>query len=283
MKSSARVLFLLFVLIVSSISSPASSFFSQENENPIVIADNLKLTPAGEGVFRIVHSLPWSANSLLVRVSADQFVLVDTPYDNCATELVVEWLKKKYDDVRLLVINTHFHRDCLGGNGYLIEHDIPVYGADLTASLLEKIGIERDAGSTRDFRAAGKTDLAEAYEASPLVAPTHTFPIQEGLEMAFEDDTVEVFYPGPGHTKDNIVVYFRQRKLLFGGCFLKTTRQKGVGFTGDADLASWSQSIDRLRQRFPDAETVIPGHGAWGTLEMLTHTQEIVSAHLAKK
>jgi glyoxylase-like metal-dependent hydrolase (beta-lactamase superfamily II) len=281
MKATVKIL--SWVIIVGTAIASASSIPSQEDKSPIVLADNLKITPTGDGAFRIVHSLPWPGNSLLVRVSSDQFVMVDTPWDVRATKLVVEWLNKEHGDVKLLAINTHFHRDCLGGNSYLIEQDIPVYGADLTASLLEKIGIERDADSAREFRAEGKSDLADAYESSPLVAPTHTFPIKEGMKLSFEDDTVDVFYPGPGHTKDNIVVYFRQRKLLFGGCFLKSMRQKSAGFTGDADVSAWSQSIDRLRQRFPDAETVLPGHGAWGTLEMLTHTQEIVAAEVRKR
>jgi len=88
--------------------------------------------------------------------------------------------------------------------------------------------------------------------------------------MPFSDDTVDVFYPGLGHTEDNIVVYFRRRKLLVGGCLLKAKNQKDIGFTGDAVVSAWSSSINKLRRRFPDAETVIPGHGAWGTLELLT-------------
>jgi glyoxylase-like metal-dependent hydrolase (beta-lactamase superfamily II) len=281
MKATGKILAWIVIAITTVASGRSVS--AQEDKSPIVLADNLKITPADEGIFRIVHSLPWPANSLLVRVSEDQFVLVDTPWDISATKFVVQWFNKKYDGARLLAINTHFHRDCLGGNSYLIENDIPVYGADLTVSLLASIGIERDRNSSREFRAEGKADLADAYEASPLVAPTHTFPLEEGLKMTFEDETVDVFFPGPGHTKDNIVVYFRRRKLLFGGCLLKSMRQKGAGFTGDADLASWSQSIDRLRQRFPDAETVIPGHGAWGTLRILTHTQEIVTTHISNR
>ena len=46
-------------------------------------------------------------------------------------------------------------------------------------------------------------------------------------KSGWDEETLrEPFYPGPGHTEDNIVVYFRKRNLLFGGCLLKTMRQK---------------------------------------------------------
>ncbi|MBN2007714.1 MBL fold metallo-hydrolase [candidate division KSB1 bacterium] len=279
MKPTIKIQLLMLVLFFM-FAGVANFVFAQTTVQDIKLADNLIITPAGPGVYRIVHSLPWPANSLLVQVANDQFVMVDTPWDNYATQLVVEWLQREFPSAKLLVINTHFHRDCLGGNGYLVEHKIPTYGADMTVDLLDRIGHDRDENSMREFRDQGKRELADVYKASPLVAPTTTFPINQGMLLPFSGDTLEVFYPGPGHTVDNITVYFRNRKLLFGGCLLKSLGNRNIGFIGDADVLNWSASIDRLREQFPLAETVIPGHGAWGNMALLSHTQEIIAAYL---
>ncbi len=33
--------------------------------------------------------------------------------------------------------------------------------------------------------------------------------------------SLEVFYPGEGHSKDNITIWIPEYKVLFGGCFNK--------------------------------------------------------------
>ena len=58
------------------------------------------------------------------------------------------------------------------------------------------------------------------------------------------------------------MVYVRESKALYGGCFLKSEASESLGNLADADLAAWPASLDALVKRFPDATTVIPGHGA---------------------
>ncbi len=48
------------------------------------------------------------------------------------------------------------------------------------------------------------------------------------------------------------------------------------GNLADADLVAWPQAIRRVIERFPDATTVVPGHGAPGGFELLTHTRDLV-------
>lgn len=77
--------------------------------------------------------------------------------------------------------------------------------------------------------------------------------------VAFQDPRgFEAFSPGPGHTSDNIVLKFRQ--ALFAGCLIKAANAPDLGFTGDADLASWLASVRRVAARYPKGP-IIPGHG----------------------
>lgn len=69
---------------------------------------------------------------------------------------------------------------------------------------------------------------------------------------------MQAFYPGHGHTSDNIVLTFRQ--ALFGGCLIKSMDATDLGFIGKADLASWTGSVQRVAARYPNI-LVIPDLG----------------------
>jgi glyoxylase-like metal-dependent hydrolase (beta-lactamase superfamily II) len=109
-----------------------------------------------------------------------------------------------------------------------------------------------------------------------LKPPNHSFKINDGLKFEIGNEMVEIYYPGPGHTQDNIVVYFHQRKMLFAGCIVKALRWKGLGFTGDADLKEWSNSLKKLLDKFPQSRIVIPGHGSYGDLSLIHHTLKLL-------
>jgi len=115
----------------------------------------------------------------------------------------------------------------------------------------------------------------EAHKALPYVPPTHLFDLNEGLELEFGDESIQVYYPGPSHSPDNVVVYFPSRRVLFGGCMV--IGWDGVGNTSDADLEAWPQSIRNLR-RF-DCDLVVPGHGERLDPELLEHTIELLEQY----
>jgi len=101
-----------------------------------------------------------------------------------------------------------------------------------------------------------------------LVPPSEVFDIHEGLQLEFGEQSLEVYFPGPAHSPDNLVVYFPERKLLFGGCMIIGWDQ--IGNTTDADLVAWPTSVKRLEQF--DFSVLIPGHGERLDPGLLMHT-----------
>ena len=93
------------------------------------------------------------------------------------------------------------------------------------------------------------------------------------------DEQVEVFFPGASHTLDNVVVYFHNRRLLYGGCMIKAAAARTPGFTADADMDAWPRSVQKVLDHFPQARLVVPGHGHCGDLGLLQHTIEICEGH----
>ena len=87
-------------------------------------------------------------------------------------------------------------------------------------------------------------------------------------QYTFEGDTTfnvsqtvfETFYPGAGHSSDNIVVYFPNDKILVGGCFIKSVEAEDLGNLSDANIGMWPIAAKTLIRKYPKVKTVIPGH-----------------------
>ncbi|MNY76298.1 Beta-lactamase type II precursor [compost metagenome] len=58
---------------------------------------------------------------------------------------------------------------------------------------------------------------------------------------------------------------------MFGGCLIKEV-EASKGYLGDANVKEWSQTVKKIKQRFPDAKIIIPGHGNIGGTELLDYT-----------
>jgi glyoxylase-like metal-dependent hydrolase (beta-lactamase superfamily II) len=69
--------------------------------------------------------------------------------------------------------------------------------------------------------------------------------------------TVQLWHPGPGHTRGDTIAWVEQEKVLFSGDLVEY--QAGV-YTGDAHLQEWPATIEALRAL--EAEALVPGRGA---------------------
>ncbi len=147
-------------------------------------------------------------------------------------------------------ISTHFHSDRTAGLNHLYAHGVKTYSTWQTFELCKKKGEEQAA-----FHFAGDT----------------TF--QTGGRQ------FEVFYPGPGHAPDNIVIWFPREKVLYGGCFVKSTEATSLGNLSDANVKEWPHSLRKVMKKFPVPIYVIPGHEGWSNNQSLQHTLQLLKAH----
>lgn len=77
----------------------------------------------------------------------------------------------------------------------------------------------------------------------------------------------------------NIVIWLMKDKVLYGGCFVKSTEAPDLGNLADADPAAWPASIRRVRKEFPDPAFVIPGHLDWTNRQSLLHTEKLLQQY----
>lgn len=214
-------------------------------------AQNKRLTvaPLAPGVWvHTTYQKGIPSNGLIIE-DGDRVLIVDTGWGKKPTRKLLHWVRKHLHKPVGAIFISHWHDDRTGGLAYFEKKKIPI-----------RMNIR----------------TAEAMEAHGVKVPSFDALSDDGYEM-LTNQRLQYFYPGPGHTTDNMVFFLENGGVLFGGCLVKSLEATGMGYIDDANLAEWPNSIRRLRIRFPGANTFIPGHQAWGGPELLTHTLDLLA------
>lgn len=204
-------------------------------------------------------------------------LLIDTPNETTGTKALLDWINLKFGGLELIAVNTGFHNDNLGGNEYLRSKGIRIYGSGLTASLINERADDLKAIVMENAGRQNDQKYYQAYENVTFMPPTDTFDIKKGLELTIGGEGFEVHFPGESHTNDNVVVYLSNKKILFGGCMIFSLPQQRPGYIADANMIEWSKSVLSVQDKYKDARIVVPGHGDWGTLDLLPHTIDVLN------
>lgn len=244
-------------------------------QKDVVLNPELKISRLNDVVWVVTHSFPWESNSLIVKASDKEVVLIDTPYTNKATELVLEFISKEIKPKEITAILTGFHVDNLGGTGCLLQHRIPVFGSDRTCTLID----ERSAATQKQMldwlQKPEQEKYRKAYAEMKFSKPDHVFPIEKGFFLKKGKLSFDVYFPGESHSPDNLTVYIKELNLLFGGCMIKSLESQNLGFTGDANMSEWPVSLKKVQEKYKTTELVIPHHGNWGGVALLQHTLDL--------
>lgn len=250
---------------------------SAHAQERVPISDDLYYTRLQEDVFMITHVFPrFGSNVLFIALPGQKGVLIDTPHETTGTRALLDWVNETFGEPELVVINTGWHQDNLGGNEYLRSEGIDIYGSDMTAALITKHKDELKSLMLESTRALEDQRYYESYRELELVPPNKLFPLEKGLVMKFGSETLEVYFPGESHTMDNTVVFFHEREILFGGCMVLSMQHQRPGFIEHANMSEWPVSVSKVIDKFPSCKMVIPGHGRHGDASLLDHTVEIL-------
>lgn len=239
------------------------------------LSEELFITKLSDRVYVVTHFFPWESNSLIIKASDNEIVLIDTPYNNEATSLMYDWLCTHFRPEKIFVINTGFHIDNLGGNHFLRGKKIDIYGSEKTCQLIDERG-NLTQNQIISWLEPNQVRIKNVYEAMEFVKPNITFNLNDGLFLKIGELSFDVYFPGESHSPDNVVVFIEECDLLFGGCMVKALSSKDLGFTGDANISEWPKSLKLVQKRFNSAQIVIPHHGMWGDLSLLNHTIELL-------
>jgi metallo-beta-lactamase class B len=182
------------------------------------------------------------ANGMYV-LTQDGVILIDSPWDTTQFQPLLDSIATRHNKKVTLCIATHFHEDRTGGLGYYRNKGIKTY----TTKQTDKLSMER--GMKR---------------AEFLMNKDTTFNIGKY--------NFEVYYPGPGHAPDNIVIWFGKERILYGGCLVKSVEDDNLGNLGDANRKEYANTLKKVREKCKKPRYIIPGHNSWNDPRSLDHS-----------
>lgn len=228
--------------------------FSCSNPNTSYQSDNLEISPLSENTF--IHKSYLKTDDFgnvacngLIYLNDNEVIIFDTPTNDDASNELINWVQDELEAEIVAVIISHSHDDCLGGLQVFHNHDVPSFANALTIALATE---------------AGMTPPKKAFTGE--------------LSTSINDTEVLSQFLGEGHTRDNIVSYIPDEEVLFGGCLIKALGA-GEGYTGEANLSTWSVTVQKVKDLYPKVKYVVPGHGKTGDKALLDYTIEMFNKY----
>lgn len=170
-------------------------------------------------------------------------VMVDSPWDTTQFQPLLDTIMVRHHQRVVLCIATHFHEDRTGGLDYYRQKGIKTFTTRQTDELSKMRGMKR----------------AE-------------FLIEKDTVFTVGQYSFQTYFPGHGHTPDNIVIWFDNEKVLYGGCLVKSVEDKTLGNLSDASVADYATTLKNVQEKCKNPEYIIPGHNDWRNRRSLTHT-----------
>lgn len=170
-------------------------------------------------------------------------VLFDTPWDSTQFQPLLDRIQEQHQQDVTVCIATHWHSDRTEGLEYYREKGIATFTTALTDEWSKKNDKKR---------------------AQFLIRQDTTFQVGQY--------SFETYYPGEGHTADNIILWFPSEKILYGGCLIKGTDAENLGFLGDANIQTYEATLRNVQAKCPNPKHTIVSHSDWKDNSSLEHS-----------
>ena len=199
----------------------------------------------------------YARENTVVFVGEDSVTVAGATWTPETAKLLDEAIKKITPKPVRSVINTNYHPDRAGGNGYWKSIGCDIHSTQLTFDLLKA-----DWESICEWTRKGIPDFPDINLTLPTIVHSGDFALQK--------NKIQVIYFGPAHTVDGVIVYFPEQKVLYGGCMLKPF----LGNLDQADLNAYPQTLISLKKRSLEISTIVAGHGT------SVHSPDLVDQYL---
>jgi len=205
-----------------------------------------------------------------VVVGDDGVMVIDTQATPAMAQDVIRHIRQVTDKPVNYVVLSHYHAvRVLGASAYKPRE---IIASQATLEMIRERGKE-----DMDSEIGRFPRLFRDVESIPgLTWPTITFEREMTVWMGKLE--VRIGQVGAGHTRGDSIVWLPAQKVLFSGDLVEYNA--GI-YTGDAQLAEWPATLDRLAALKP--ERLVPGRGsammtAADSLKAIAFTRDFVSA-----
>jgi metallo-beta-lactamase class B len=173
-------------------------------------------------------------------------VVIDTPWDTTQFQPLLDSIMVRHNKNVILCIATHFHEDRTAGLEYFRKIGADTYTTRQTDELSRNRGMKR----------------AQYF-------------IDKDTIFKIGQYSFQTYYPGKGHSPDNIVIWFEKERVLYGGCLIKSAEDNDLGNLSDASVKDYEITIRNVQDKCKKPKYIITGHNDWVNIKSLEHTLEI--------
>ena len=261
MREKRRVLFLLLnVVLLVCLASAQEAKPSKYQMRASKLASN-------------VYMIESAGGNIGASVGDDGIVMIDDEVEPLVEQTLAA-LKGISNKAVKFIINTHYHDDHTGGNGYF-QKLAPIIAHDNVRRRLESGGISGNGGSMHE----------EVKPAATEALPTFTFNDEITLHLNGEDICV-IHYPS-AHTDGDAIVFFRRANVVHMGDIFVTYGFPFVDIDSGGNIDGMIDAVEKVIAQSPPDVTIIPGHGPVSKLGdlrsyllMLKETRNVVAKAL---
>jgi metallo-beta-lactamase class B len=186
-------------------------------------------------------------------VTSKGVVMFDTPWDTTQFQPLIDSIKLRHNKAVIMCFATHWHSDKTAGLEYYRQLGIKTYTTILTDELSKKNNKKR---------------------AEFLMANDTVFNVGQYV--------FETYYPGQGHTEDNIIIWFKKEKILYGGCLIKGADAEDLGYTDDGNVFEYAATLKGVKKKCRKPAFIIIAHSDWKNINSLKHSL-VMAEELKKK
>lgn len=223
--------------LAQTIYMPGAGPPQQAPPDSVIRVDVHRLAP---GVFAAKVRYVWTGWVEL----PDGILLIDSSLNDSTAAVLTDSIRA-YSGAKPIkyVVNTHAHRDHIGGNNYFASR-----GATIIAQASVAAKIDSTMRATAD-----STDNVKAFK--PMTK------VERKKVMGPADRRVEIIWFGkPAHSAADMIVYLPKQKVLFAGDLVSN---KAVPWMTDPAMnrKNWIAAVDSIMSKSFAFDSLVPGHG----------------------
>jgi glyoxylase-like metal-dependent hydrolase (beta-lactamase superfamily II) len=173
-----------------------------------------------------------------ILVGDSAVIVIDTKMMGNSKELF-EVAKQKAGTKTIMVINTHYHPDHVGGNKFF-------KGSRIYIGNYEKEFLRKNIDAENQ-----PTDV-----------------VKDSLLIDLGNEKVHLYDLGQAHTWHDVVVYLENRRLLFTGDLIFNHVNPVLEKESGSSVSLWIRVLDVIRNRWENSR-IVSGHGAIGGRELV--------------
>ncbi|MBC7936702.1 MAG: MBL fold metallo-hydrolase [Rhizobacter sp.] len=213
------------------------------NENADSIA--VRITKAAGNVYFLDCINGFGGGNVAASVGEDGILLVDDMYSSMSAKIESSLRTISPKPVKI-ILNTHFHRDHIGGNE-----------AFNTSAVI--VGHEN----------IGKRLIQNNNESDPTIALLPKVTFADSLVINFNGEAIQMIHFANSHTDGDAMIYFTKSKVLHLGDMFFFEMFPAVYAEGGGNIKQLVTSLEKIITRIPPDAIIVPGHGKLATMQDL--------------